>query len=155
MEKLESSTSKRNETGIWEIKDNIAYRGDIEVPITDINTEIKEEIEKQNLAKSLFNAFKLVENNDINIIGYLYEILENSYNFLEIEDKDAIISRIEAIKNDSILDDQNNLFLNYFAKFLKEQKYNNFLEVFEEFKIYNKKYLIEPLMEEKASEIHR
>lgn len=155
MEKLESSTPKRNETGIWEIKDNIAYRGDIEVPITDINTEIKEEIEKQNLAKSLFNAFKLVENNDINIIGYLYEILENSYNFLKIEDKDAIISRIEAIKNDSILDDQNNLFLNYFAKFLKEQKYNNFLEVFEEFKIYNKKYLIEPLMEEKASEIHR
>lgn len=157
-------------TGIWYIEGNIAYRyrksefkvedkPEIiirEIPITEENREeILYQIEQQDIARDLFEGFKKITDDNINLIGYLHRILRDVLNFLDDERKKELISRIENIKNSNYLDENNKIFLKYITNALKENKFNIFMEIFEDFEKYNETSLIQPLTETQTSEIHR
>lgn len=157
-------------TGIWYIEGSTAYRYRKtefssennpefiirKIPITEENKkEILYQVEQQDIARDLFEGFQKITNNNVNLIGYLHRILRDALDFLDDERKEKLIIRMENIKNSNYLDENNNIFLKYITNALKENKFNIFMEVFEDFEKYNETSLIQPLTEIQTSEFHR
>ncbi len=141
-------TTQKIPIGIWYLEGNYACRkknSEKEIERYPIDDNYIEMIKKQDLAKKLFLGFSRIANTDINLIGYLNEILTTSYDYLDQDDKISLIARMNQIKDDDFISDENKIFLTYFSKLLKEEKMNEYFEILEEFQAFNAPYLEKPL----------
>ncbi len=134
--------------GIWYLDGNYACRkkdSEKEIERYPIDDNYIAMIKKQDLAKKLFLGFSKVTDTDINLIGYLNEILTTSYDYLDQDNKASVITRMNQIKDGNFISDENKIFLTYLSKLLKEEKINEYFEVLEEFQAFNAPYLEKPL----------
>lgn len=115
-----------------------------------IDEDIKGELEKQEYAIKLWQAFGKIQNDDQHLIDYLQIILEDGIPYLDRPIKDNVVTRMDEIKNSGYLTEENKVFFNYLMQIIHEKKNNGKLywEIMDEFQNYNSKVLVSPLYEE-------
>lgn len=109
---------------------------------TDIDT--LKEIKKQEEAKPLLTSFLKISNDDINLIGSIYVILEDVVNFIDNQNKILLINKLTELKLTAPLTEENKISLDKFITSIKENDTDLLYDTIDFFKKHNEDVLSSP-----------
>ena len=127
--------------GIWIIneEENGAFRimngeKSVDFPIT---SEILATVKKQIEASKYFSLFLGVDIKNEMMIGYLYFMLDDYYNYLSVEEQQNFLKRVKMISESDYVDMMNASYLKNIYTNLLENNLEEFDYSFEQFRAYN------------------
>lgn len=115
-----------------------------ETTIVKENLELLEEIKKQELATAQFNKLLSLEDNNTNIIGFLWAFLEQHTNFLAPEQRLQLIEKMKLLEKSDCIDQDNSIYIKHlYTNLLVNTKENNeaFETTLESFYNYNEEII--------------
>lgn len=143
--------------GLWREENGKACRTCQEclyIESLPMDEDTREQIHVQDEAKVFLKAFKLVDLNDPNIIGYLDTILDY-YSFLDRDSKNILFNKMDTICKNESIGIENCAFISEISSNLKEHKMDKFDSVFYMFKSYNADMFESILEQTQVSGYHR
>ncbi len=131
-------TEKGHHYGLWSIKNGKAVRTCEYCGFTrqlPSDPSIIKQIEKQKLAKKVWESFEQISNEDDNILWYLSCILIDTFPYLESHIKEKLIIRMNELKTMSNISQENKIIFEHIINAIQEKNdkmYWEFLDIFQE-----------------------
>lgn len=146
--------------GVWKLDDEkgyaIRYCKECHFErVLPINESILEQIKKQKEASLFMQAFKKVDNKDVNVIGYLYTILDDYIHFLDENELDFLVHKMKELESEESIGLDNSLYINYLCSYLQNENIEAFEDTLNQFHSYNNLYFASLLTPNHSSGHHR
>lgn len=146
--------------GVWKIDEEnsqaIRYCKECQFKrVLPISESILEQIKKQKEASLFIKAFQKVDNQDVNIIGYLYTILDDYIHFLDENELELLVHKMQEIKDEESIGMDNSLYINYLCSYLQNENMEAFEDTLNLFHSYNEPYFASFLEPNHSNGHHR
>lgn len=120
-----------------------------------INEDARGQIRIQDEAKVFFKAFQTIDLNDSNIIWYLYRFLEDYYSFLDKDRKNILFDKMDMLSQNESIGIENCTFISQILSNLRENKMDEFDNVFYNFRVHNAPLFDSILEQAQVGSYHR
>ena len=118
--------------------------------IYPMTSDSLKEIKKQQEATQLLTNFLNVSSYNNNLIGYINIILDDVLNYINFEKASLLITKLNEIRENSILNEENKTLIEKIICHVKSNNQEELSNVIDYFKLYNNEILNSPPIQDRT-----